>query len=102
MTKVSIGYNRISVTGHSGQSDVCTACSTLLCTLIHNMEIMKDSGLVIFLRTSIDEQAADTHIEFTPCPGHESDVELVVYAVTNGYRLLAINYPDFVSVSETA
>lgn len=93
-------YNRVTVEGHAGdaprgESLVCAACSVLLHTIIRNVTLWMDEGLVD--SGKIQEQEGYGQVSYLPFPDSAGDCAAVIEGICEGFRWLALEYPDHVS-----
>ena len=109
----------LDVRGHAARqsdgSDVCSAASALLCTLIDNLSTLEDERKIENLYSNV--ASGDGHLEFEVteggfCNGNEtvcdsiamgmSEGEILLFAFLRGFELLQSKYPDCVSVDLTS
>lgn len=94
------GYE-ISVTGHAdyaggGKDIVCAACSVLAWVFVRLFHALEDRDKCTLLREVVEP--GEVHLTVYPAPGARGEIDLLVNVMRDGYRELAEQYPDNVTV----
>ena len=103
MITVTLDGYALKVTGHAffaekGQDIVCAAESILAFTLAETMGKMYEMGLLA--ENEYRDIDGDMRLQVSPRPGIGEMMARVSYdTVMNGYRLLAGNYPEHLTLS---
>ena len=94
------GYE-ISVTGHAdyaggGKDIVCAACSMLAWVFVRLFRSLEERDRCTLLREVVEP--GDVRLTVYPAPGARGEIDLLVNVMRDGYRELAEQYPDNVTV----
>lgn len=95
------GAHEITVVGHAdyaggGQDIVCAACSMLAWVFVRLFRSLEERDRCTLLREVVEP--GEVHLTVYPAPGARGEIELLVNVMRDGYRELAEQYPDNVTV----
>lgn len=94
------GYE-IAVTGHAdyagdGKDIVCAACSALAWVFVRLFRSFEERDKCTLLREVVEP--GEVRLTVYPAPGARGEIDLLVNVMRDGYRELAEQYPDNVTV----
>lgn len=92
----------VNVQGHAAYSPkgvpdiVCSACSTLVYTLLQVLMAEREEGNLLEYRDYINENDGHYRITFEAHPETSGYIECIVNVIASGFMLLAHKYPKHV------
>lgn len=102
MTKVKLNIEKCSLevedhagAGEKGYDTVCASVSTLVYTLAQNVLFSEKSGQ-LREKPEIKLESGKAAVKCRPKTGHKGTVQHVFMVIDIGFRLLALNYPEYI------
>lgn len=96
MVEIKIDDFYIEMSGHAGESDVCSAASVLIQALISNMEDLESMNICYDFEYELEDGYAQLKVK--PVSTWEEVLRLVFSSGLKGFYLLAENHPDKVKI----
>lgn len=93
--------NKIRVKGHAcfkqeGSDTVCAAVSALFFTLCETFRQFEEEGIICNGSLKMDYKKGNGTVSCVPSDGGEMAVDMAFFTILSGFRLLSLNYPDYV------